>query len=80
MSVTGFCIAISKPVKREHVDRSEDFVMTVDPNVCWGQYVVYQVDRSLYVYDMEAQKAKGALLLTCRGIGIIIIINFRTDM
>ena len=43
---------------RTLVDRSEDFVMTVDPNVCWGQYVVYQVDRSLYVYDMEAQKAK----------------------
>ena len=27
-------------------------------HVSWGQYVVYQVDRSIYVYDMETQTAK----------------------
>ena len=29
--------------------------MTVDPHRSWGQYAVYQVDRSLYVYDLEEQ-------------------------
>lgn len=24
----------------------------------WGQYVVYQIDRSVYVYDMETQTSK----------------------
>ena len=24
----------------------------------WGQYVVYQIDRSVYVYDMETQASK----------------------
>ena len=37
------------------VDTSENFVMTVDPHRSWGQYAVYQVDRSLYVYDLEEQ-------------------------
>ena len=37
------------------VDTSENFVMTVDPHRGWGQYAVYQVDRSLYVYDLEEQ-------------------------
>ena len=37
------------------VDTSENFVMTVDPHRRWGQYAVYQVDRSLYVYDLEEQ-------------------------
>ena len=40
------------------VDASENFVMTVDPHRGWGQYAVYQVDRSLYVYDLEKQAAK----------------------
>ena len=40
------------------VDTSENFVMTVDPHRSWGQYVVYQVDRSLYVYDLEKQETK----------------------
>lgn len=40
------------------VDTSENFVMTVDPHRSWGQYAVYQVDRSLYVYDLEKQAAK----------------------
>ena len=37
------------------VDATENFVMTVDPHRSWGQYAVYQVDRSLYVYDLEEQ-------------------------
>ena len=37
------------------VDTSENFVMTVDPHRSWGQYAVYQVDSSLYVYDLEEQ-------------------------
>ncbi len=40
------------------VDASENFVRTVDPHRSWGQYAVYQVDRSLYVYDLEKQAAK----------------------
>ena len=40
------------------VDTSENFVMTVDPHRSWGQYAVYQVDRSLYVYDLEKQETK----------------------
>ena len=40
------------------VDTSENFVRTVDPHRSWGQYAVYQVDRSIYVYDMERQTAK----------------------
>ena len=40
------------------VDATENFVMTVDPHRSWGQYAVYQVDRSLYVYDLEKQAAK----------------------
>ena len=34
------------------------FAWTADPHKSWGQYVVYQVDRSVYVYDMEAQTVK----------------------
>ena len=37
------------------VDASENYVRTVDPHRSWGQYAVYQVDRSLYVYDLEEQ-------------------------
>ena len=37
---------------------SEDFVWTADPRKSWGQYVVYQVGRSVYVYDMETQTVK----------------------
>ena len=37
------------------VDASENFVRTVDPHRSWGQYAVYQVDSSLYVYDLEEQ-------------------------
>ena len=40
------------------VDESENYVRTVDPHQSWGQYVVYQVDRSLYVFDLETQKEK----------------------
>ena len=40
------------------VDASENYVRTVDPHRSWGQYAVYQVDRSLYVYDLEKQAAK----------------------
>lgn len=40
------------------VDATENFVRTVDPHRSWGQYAVYQVDRSLYVYDLEKQAAK----------------------
>ena len=40
------------------VDASGNFVRTVDPHRSWGQYVVYQVDRSLYVYDLEKQETK----------------------
>ena len=40
------------------VDASENFIRTVDPHRSWGQYAVYQVDRSLYVYDLEKQAAK----------------------
>ena len=44
------------------VDTSENFVMTVDFNRCWNQFVVYQVNNSLYVYDMEKKASK--LLVT----------------
>ena len=37
------------------VDASENYVRTIDPHKSWGQYAVYQVDRSLYVYDLEKQ-------------------------
>ena len=40
------------------VDVTEDFIWTADPHVSWGQYNVYQVDRSVYVYDMETQTSK----------------------
>ena len=40
------------------VDASENFVRTVDPHRSWGQYAVYQVDRGLYVYDLEKQETK----------------------
>ena len=40
------------------MDASENYVRTVDPHRSWGQYAVYQVDRSLYVYDLEKQAAK----------------------
>ena len=40
------------------VDVTENFVWTADPYVSWGQYTVYQVDRSVYVYDMETQTSK----------------------
>lgn len=40
------------------VDVTENFIWTADPHVSWGQYTVYQVDRSVYVYDMERQTAK----------------------
>ena len=40
------------------VDMSENFVWTADPHKSWGQYIVYQVDRSVYVYDMETQTSK----------------------
>ena len=40
------------------VDLTENFVWTADPHVSWGQYTVYQVDRSVYVYDMETQTSK----------------------
>ena len=40
------------------VDVTENFVWTADPHVSWGQYTVYQVDRSVYVYDMETQTSK----------------------
>ena len=40
------------------VDMSENFVWTADPHKSWGQYVVYQVGRSVYVYDMETQTVK----------------------
>ena len=40
------------------VDVTENFIWTADPDVSWGQYTVYQVDRSIYVYDMERQTAK----------------------
>ena len=40
------------------VDVTENFIWTADPHVSWGQYTVYQVDRSIYVYDMERQTAK----------------------
>ena len=40
------------------VDASENFVRTVDPHRSWGQYAVYQVDRSLYVYDLEEQSKR----------------------
>ena len=44
--------------ERMIVDESENFVWTADPHMSWGQYVVYQVDRSVYVYDMETQTVK----------------------
>ena len=37
------------------VDASENYVRTIDPHKSWGQYAVYRVDRSLYVYDLEKQ-------------------------
>ena len=40
------------------VDATENFVRTVDPHRSWGQYAVYQVDRGLYVYDLEKQETK----------------------
>ena len=40
------------------VDVTENFIWTADPHVSWGQYVVYQIDRSVYVYDMETQTSK----------------------
>ena len=40
------------------VDVTENFIWTADPHVSCGQYTVYQVDRSIYVYDMERQTAK----------------------
>ena len=40
------------------VDVTENFVWTADAHVSWGQYTVYQVDRSVYVYDMERQTVK----------------------
>ena len=40
------------------VDVTENFIWTADPHVSWGQYTVYQVDRSVYVYDMETQTSK----------------------
>ena len=40
------------------VDMSENFVWTADPHKSWGQYIVYQVGRSVYVYDMETQTVK----------------------
>ena len=40
------------------VDVTENFVWTADPHVSWGQYTVYQVDRSVYGYDMETQTSK----------------------
>ena len=40
------------------VDASENYVRTVDPHRSWGQYAVYQVDRGLYVYDLEKQETK----------------------
>ena len=40
------------------VDESENFVWTADPHMSWGQYVVYQIGRSVYVYDMETQTSK----------------------
>ena len=40
------------------VDVTENFIWTADPHVSWGQSTVYQVDRSVYVYDMETQTSK----------------------
>ena len=40
------------------VDVTKNFIWTADPHVSWGQYTVYQVDRSVYVYDMETQTSK----------------------
>ena len=40
------------------VDVTENFIWTADPHVSWGQYTVYQVGRSVYVYDMETQTVK----------------------
>ena len=40
------------------VDGSEPFVWSADPHRSWGKYAVYQVGRSVYVYDMETQKTK----------------------
>lgn len=40
------------------VNESENFVWTADPHRSWGQYVVYQIDRSVYVYDMETQTSE----------------------
>ena len=45
------------------VDTSENFVMTVDPHRSWGQYAVYQVDRSLYVYDLGEAGGEKTLYL-----------------
>ena len=40
------------------VDVTENFIWTADPHVSWWQYTVYQVDRSVYIYDMETQTSK----------------------
>ena len=40
------------------VDGSEPFVWSADPHRSWGKYAVYQVGRSVYVYDMETQETK----------------------
>ena len=40
------------------VDVTENFIWTADPHVSWRQYTVYQVDRSVYIYDMETQTSK----------------------
>ena len=37
---------------------SEQFVWSADPHMSWGKYAVYQVGRSVYVYDMETQESK----------------------
>ena len=43
------------------VDGSEPFVWSADPHRSWGKYAVYQVGRSVYVYDMETQETKKLL-------------------
>ena len=53
------------------VDVTENFIWTADPHVSWGQYTVYQVDRSVYVYDMETQTSKNCLPMNRAGIFII---------
>ena len=53
------------------MDVTENFIWTADPHVSWGQYTVYQVDRSVYVYDMETQTSKNCLPMNRAGIFII---------